>query len=80
MGTRSATSSWPELRELALATRGAYISVMSEQSKPPSPRSAGKIADKPQSKLEKTPEHGGPKGPEPTRYGDWEIGGRCIDF
>ena len=18
--------------------------------------------------------------PEPTRYGDWEIGGRCIDF
>lgn len=25
-------------------------------------------------------EVGGPKGPEPTRYGDWEIGGRCIDF
>ena len=25
-------------------------------------------------------EIGGPKGPEPTRYGDWEIGGRCIDF
>ncbi|MHB8404322.1 MAG: DUF1674 domain-containing protein [Gammaproteobacteria bacterium] len=23
---------------------------------------------------------GGPKGPEPTRYGDWEKGGRCIDF
>jgi hypothetical protein len=22
----------------------------------------------------------GPKGPEPTRYGDWERGGRCIDF
>jgi len=26
------------------------------------------------------PEHGGPKGPEPTRYGDWESKGRCIDF
>jgi hypothetical protein len=26
------------------------------------------------------PEVGGPKGPEPTRYGDWERGGRCIDF
>lgn len=26
------------------------------------------------------PEIGGPKGPEPTRYGDWERGGRCIDF
>lgn len=22
----------------------------------------------------------GPKGPEPTRYGDWERKGRCIDF
>ena len=22
----------------------------------------------------------GPKGPEPTRYGDWEAGGRCSDF
>jgi hypothetical protein len=26
------------------------------------------------------PEIGGPKGPEPTRYGDWEKGGRCTDF
>lgn len=25
-------------------------------------------------------EHGGPKGPEPTRYGDWERNGRCYDF
>ncbi|HCM83622.1 MAG TPA: DUF1674 domain-containing protein [Alphaproteobacteria bacterium] len=25
-------------------------------------------------------EIGGPQGPEPTRYGDWEIGGRCSDF
>ena len=25
-------------------------------------------------------EQGGPKGPEPTRYGDWEKGGRCSDF
>lgn len=25
-------------------------------------------------------EIGGPQGPEPTRYGDWERGGRCIDF
>ncbi|KAF6173036.1 hypothetical protein GIB67_006412 [Kingdonia uniflora] len=27
-----------------------------------------------------TGEMGGPKGPEPTRYGDWERGGRCSDF
>jgi len=25
-------------------------------------------------------EIGGPSGPEPTRYGDWEKKGRCIDF
>lgn len=25
-------------------------------------------------------EVGGPRGPEPTRYGDWERKGRCIDF
>ena len=25
-------------------------------------------------------EVGGPKGPEPTRYGDWERNGRCTDF
>jgi len=27
-----------------------------------------------------TGEIGGPRGPEPTRYGDWERGGRCSDF
>ena len=27
-----------------------------------------------------TGEIGGPRGPEPTRYGDWERKGRCIDF
>jgi hypothetical protein len=26
------------------------------------------------------PETGGTKGPEPTRYGDWEHKGRCTDF
>ena len=25
-------------------------------------------------------EFNGPKGPEPTRYGDWEQKGRCTDF
>ncbi|MGR9106560.1 MAG: DUF1674 domain-containing protein [Gammaproteobacteria bacterium] len=34
----------------------------------------------PSSGAGKSPEQGGPKGPEPTRYGDWERKGRCIDF
>jgi hypothetical protein len=25
-------------------------------------------------------EHGGPTGPEPTRYGDWERKGIAVDF
>ena len=25
-------------------------------------------------------ERGGPRGPEPTRFGDWEQKGRCSDF
>ena len=29
---------------------------------------------------ERPREIGGRKGPDPTRYGDWEKGGRCIDF
>ena len=29
---------------------------------------------------DKTIERGGPKGPEPTRFGDWENNGRCTDF
>ncbi|MBM3617035.1 MAG: DUF1674 domain-containing protein [Alphaproteobacteria bacterium] len=32
-------------------------------------------------KSQKEPDEiGGPKGPEPTRYGDWEVNGRCSDF
>ena len=30
--------------------------------------------------LSKNSEVGGPSGLEPTRYGDWERKGRCIDF
>jgi hypothetical protein len=43
-----------------------------------------KPADPPGGSTGKQPkrlrEIGGPKGPEPTRYGDWEVGGRCTDF
>jgi hypothetical protein len=40
-------------------------------------KAAGKGAGK---SGENPVEKGGPKGPEPTRYGDWEIGGKCVDF
>ena len=28
----------------------------------------------------RVPEQGGTGGLEPTRYGDWERDGRCVDF
>lgn len=31
-------------------------------------------------KTELQKEYGGQKGPEPTRYGDWEKNGRVSDF
>ena len=36
--------------------------------------------DRDQKNRKKKKEIGGPKGPEPTRYGDWESKGRCYDF
>ena len=37
------------------------------------------VTETPQSTRPLT-EIGGPKGLEPTRYGDWEVNGRCSDF
>ncbi len=42
-------------------------------------------AAKAKAKAEESPgkkprEIGGPEGPEPTRYGDWERKGICVDF
>jgi hypothetical protein len=36
-------------------------------------KAEGRAADRPA-------ELGGPKGPEPTRYGDWERKGVAVDF
>jgi hypothetical protein len=46
---------------------------------PPTAGGAPPAAASANNKLEPR-EIGGPKGPEPTRYGDWERAGRCIDF
>jgi hypothetical protein len=34
----------------------------------------------PNSTTQSLKEIGGQKGPEPTRFGDWEKNGRCSDF
>lgn len=42
------------------------------------PAAAPETAPAPEAKPPK--EYGGPQGPEPTRFGDWERNGRCSDF
>ena len=39
-----------------------------------------KTVTAPASEPDRPNEIGGPAGPEPTRYGDWERKGRAIDF
>jgi hypothetical protein len=41
---------------------------------------AATLASQTPSPLQREAEFGGPTGPEPTRFGDWERKGRCIDF
>ena len=37
-------------------------------------------AEAPQAVPDKPKEIGGRQGPDPTRFGDWEKDGRCVDF
>jgi len=57
------------------------------QSPAPGPAQAEPTKDpqqrppqRPQPAMAAPRELGGPAGPEPTRFGDWEKAGRCIDF
>jgi len=53
---------------------------MSEQESPKKPESETAVEGPEEAGEERPAEYGGPKGKEPTRYGDWEKNGRCIDF
>lgn len=54
---------------------------MNKNDQQPLPPPATPPGPSPDTEPPKRPkEFGGPKGPEPTRYGDWEKAGRCIDF
>lgn len=69
------------LRGIALLRHYPHISFMEhENKKTQSSDPQTSTEEKPKSPSKTPVEHGGPKGPEPTRYGDWEKGGRCTDF
>ena len=57
----------PPVPPLALSPEAAALKPPPARAVPPAPAAM-------------PPETGGPKGPEPTRYGDWERKGRCSDF
>ncbi len=46
----------------------------------PTGKPTGKPTGEPTGNTGKPKEIGGPSGPEPTRYGDWERNGICVDF
>ena len=71
-GETSAPKSAQNTAETAATTQVAT------ESKPADAAMASDTThDKPH---EKPAEIGGPKGLEPTRFGDWERDGRCVDF
>ena len=63
---------------------------MTEPAKPAPPRTETARTEKPNplpaqaetavDLVKKVPEIGGPPGPEPTRYGDWQFNGKVTDF
>ena len=50
------------------------------KAEPEGPTETDPYAPFPNERNPITGEIGGPRGPEPTRYGDWERKGRISDF
>jgi hypothetical protein len=66
--------------ETVMSTKPKSDSVTDEQVPTPA-QEAGDTSPLAEAVPEKAPlEKGGRGGLEPTRYGDWEVGGICSDF
>ncbi len=91
---RVAVWSWPLHAVKALLVQCLSGSIVGENNFPRLNRVA-MSEQKPKTTETEIPEHeypdaaekaqidketGGPQGLEPTRYGDWESKGRCVDF
>jgi hypothetical protein len=63
-----------------LSYNASHIATMLQKNRQRSEPPARKIPDEAPAPPAQPREIGGPKGPEPTRYGDWEHNGRCTDF
>jgi hypothetical protein len=71
------------VRDLTLAMASEFR-MIGQSALPTDPQANSPAADGERSATDQgTPiqkEIGGRDGPEPTRFGDWEKNGRCIDF
>lgn len=53
---------------------------MTDEAETPDEKPAPTIYKDPGPQKQPPPAGEDPNKPDPTRYGDWEINGRCIDF
>lgn len=58
------------------------VKILTEVSLGNSPKNTDYHSEKQSlNEIETCPQEiGGPKGLEPTRYGDWDVNGKCSDF
>jgi hypothetical protein len=63
------------------AEKPADLSQVKKKLTPEAERALAEAAERrAKAEAELPPEDGGPSGPEPTRYGDWERKGLAVDF
>lgn len=70
----------PEMGPLAILFRCMKDKDTKKQSEPTRQSTENTVKSLDEVLNPRPKEIGGPSGPEPTRYGDWERKGRCIDF
>ena len=71
----------PVAAKCLAGSAGGSISKEMSTRKPEAEPAPPPAAQPEQNRTPPKPEEiGGRKGPDPTRYGDWEKDGRCVDF
>jgi hypothetical protein len=68
------------LAEFAPVPNVQSVAAPAESHSPTDVRAAVEVPTPAVAATNNAAEIGGPAGPEPTRFGDWERNGRCVDF
>ena len=77
----SVSGPWAMVLKCLAQRRGAHDLLSMSKTPDQAPATPALPAPDPTAQRPEVPkETGGPKGKDPTRYGDWESKGRCIDF